>query len=282
MQIIKTTTKTTKVKSNNRSADITAPNFIFGCNGSCVYCYCKRYQSDKVYVYTNLDELIQPIFDWVDQQPWPKIPNQVGEKYYYADISNAVDLPLQFKYQDWQYIVDKITDHPKLAITFATTYPTTNTDWISLAYGKAPDKCRVRFSLMPQVYSNTLEPNTPPISHRINFLKTLLESGTWQVHYSFAPIVATTGWSYVYDEFLANCINDKRLKSECIFMTLSEDQLRKLTLEGLIKPEHFELKQSTHGGKVYRYNWKLKEKLIKTFKSLHNKHLPDVDIRYIF
>jgi len=290
MQIIKTTTKTTKVKSNNRSADITMANVVYSCPLNCFYCYGHRNNPDRVLrVYTNWKEIVQKVFDWVEKQPWPKIPNQVSDKYYMVDICNYTELGLTWKYQEWDKIVEAIVNHPKLGITFATTSPSQNLDkWrtlpldYNLKHGNIKEKFRVRISLMPQVYSNILEPNTDRIRDKIDTLKYWISSDIWQVHYSFAPIIATTGWSYVYDEFLANCVNDKRFKSECIFMTLSEDQLKKLTLEGLIKPEHFELKQSTHGRKVYRYNWKLKKKLIKTFKSLHNKHLPDVDIRYIF
>lgn len=47
-------------------------------------------------------------------------------------------------------------------------------------------------------------------------------------------------------------------------------------------PEYQELKNSTYGKNRIRYQWQLKQKLIKTFKELHAKYIPWSEIRYIF
>lgn len=88
MEIIKTTTKTTAVKSNSRSADITLANVVYGCLGGCInsYCYMARYNKDKVFSYFNLDDIIQSVHNWVETMPWPKKPNQVGDTYYWVDV----------------------------------------------------------------------------------------------------------------------------------------------------------------------------------------------------
>lgn len=279
MQLIKTTTKTTAVKSNGRSADITLANVIYGCLGGCVntYCYMARYNQDKVYVYKNLDKIIKSVYDWVETQPWPKIPNQVGDKYYWVDVGNASDLCLMFKHQDWEYIFRNLLLNPKLAVTFATTYPTINTkDWLSLG---VEGRTRVRFSLMPQKYADVLEPNTPNIQQRIEILRSV-NTSQWQVHYSFAPIIYNKGWEQEYANLLQQLPNEKKHKTECIFLTLSSQQREHLNSR--IDTSFMETKNSTYGGCVLRYQWQVKSFFKRRFLKLMAQHLSNVEVRYIF
>ena len=278
MQIVKTTTKTTAVKSNSRSADITLANVVYGCLGGCInsYCYMARYNKDKVFSYFNLDDIIQSVHNWVETMPWPKKPNQVGDTYYWVDVGNASDLCLMWKYQDWKYVFTNLLLNPKLAVTFATTYPSINTkDWLSLG---VEGRTRVRFSLMPQNYADVLEPNTPTIKQRIETLRSV--GSEWQVHYSFAPIIYNKGWEQEYANLLQQLPNEKKHKAECIFLTLSAQQ--KQDLSNSIDTSFMETKNSTHGGCVYRYNWQIKNYLKRRFLKLMTTHLSNVEVRYIF
>lgn len=279
MQIIKTTTKTTWVKSNGRSADITMANVVYNCNLNCSYCYMRRHaEYGWIKAYINWKEIVDETLEWVEQQPWPKKPNQVGSKYYWIDVGNATELPTVFKYQDWESIFERLLSNPKVGITFASTYPLANAEkWLSLG---RKDRTRVRLTLMPQKYSTVLEPDTPTIQQRIAFLQqysTLLEN--WQVHYSFAPIIYAKDWEKQYVQLFKQLPNNTKHKAECIFLTTTEAQRGQ---QYLFPEELLEIKQSTHGGKVYRYQWQIKNFFKRRFLKLMAQHLSDVEVRYIF
>jgi hypothetical protein len=53
---------------------------------------------------------------------FPRVPNQVDEKYYYVDISCDTDINLHWNDYDWIYVFDYFKKHPKLAATFATKW----------------------------------------------------------------------------------------------------------------------------------------------------------------
>ena len=88
MKVIHQKTKTLITRNNGRSSDAVAPNFVYGCLGGCMssYCYVSRYNPDRVYCNENIDDILLSISNWVDKQPWPKIPNQTDDKYYTIDI----------------------------------------------------------------------------------------------------------------------------------------------------------------------------------------------------
>jgi DNA repair photolyase len=126
------------------------------------YCYVSRFNSDKVYINENTEQILSSIDKWVQDKPWEKIPNQCDNKYYVIDIGCSTDVPLMSKYYDWQVVFDFFNNHEKLKSTFATKYPTRFRE-----YNIDPQKNRIRVSLMPQIFSNILEPNTDKIDDRI-------------------------------------------------------------------------------------------------------------------
>jgi spore photoproduct lyase len=150
-------TKTTACRENGRSADFTSGNFILGCShkkgdtydNPCSYCYVARFGRQKLYVNTNTDELLAEC-DKAIQEPFPRVPNQVDEKYYYVDISCDTDINLHWNDYDWIYVFDYFKKHPKLAATFATKWVNTKLlDYVP------ENKIRVRMSLMPEKMSYT-------------------------------------------------------------------------------------------------------------------------------
>lgn len=282
MRIIRTSTRTVKVKQNGRSGDFTSANFIYGCNGTCQYCYLKRYNDSKIYIYDekSVEKIIRNVFTYGDDQLWPKIPNQVHDKLYLVDIGNACDVCLQYVYTDWQSIVERIVSHGRLGVTFATTYPNTNFDrWSNELlhyhheYGY---QSRVRVTLMPQGYSAIVEPNGERIADRIAAIEHLRDKG-WQVHYSFAPIIVADGWEKHYAKLLSSLPDEGA--AECIFLTTTPKQQN---IPLLYPKSILEWKVSQRGTEVQRYQYQLKRDFIKTFRELMAEHLPNVKIRYIF
>lgn len=285
MIVKKQKTKTLTVRPNGRSADATAPNHLNMCGAGCLYCYCKRFERfrKKGYINTNRDEILSSVNDWVEQQPFPKTPNQVHPTLYGIDIGNATDIARHWKDYDWPYVLEWYRNHPKCFATFATKF-------VNNQLLKYPGN-RIRFSLMPQELSDVLEPGTSPIRTRIKAIDRFIDAG-WEVHINLSPVVYKKGALDFYRklfEEIAKCKHVDKLQSEVIFATHHEG-LHKYNLEQgfteaenlLWKPDIQELKNSQYQNNVLRYEKNVKKKLINKFKKVYNEYIPEVNIRYIF
>ena len=283
MKIIRQKTKTLTTRDNGRSSDAVSPNFIYGCLGGCMssYCYVGRYNNDKVYLNENTQDILESVDKWIDKQPWEKTPNQCDEKYYTIDIGCSTDVPLMSKHYDWQEVFDYFNSNPKAKTTFATKYPSMFKPEI---YTLDKDKHRIRVSLMPQKYSDVLEPNTDSISDRIQSIPRLQEY--MEVHINYSPIIYEKGWLDEYRKLFQE-VKDVGIdvKCECIFLThnihqhaRNSEQVQEL----LWKPEMQEAKDSTYAADNIRYKWQMKKDMIYRFKSLYFEFFDLSNIRYIF
>ncbi len=279
MKIIHQNTKTLITRDNGRSSDAISPNFIYGCLGGCMksYCYVGRFNNDKVYVNQNVDSILRSVDGWVQSKPWAKVPNQVDDTYYCIDIGCSTDVPLMGKHYDWQKVFTFFNDHPKLKSTFATKYPTKMKE-----YDTDPVKNRIRVSLMPQVYSDILEPKTDSIVDRIKAIHTLQKR--FEVHINFSPIIYHKDWLAEYDKLFKQ-LEGVDFKSECIFLTYNNIQYNRNTPEVnelCWKPEIQELKNSQYAENNIRYKRDLKKDMMLQFQELYQNYFPTDTIRYIF
>lgn len=279
MKIIQQNTKTLITRDNGRSSDAISPNFIYGCLGGCMksYCYVGRFNNDKVYVNQNVDSILRSVDGWVQGKPWAKVPNQVDDTYYCIDIGCSTDVPLMGKYYDWQKVFTFFNEHPKLKSTFATKYPTRMKE-----YDTDPVKNRIRVSLMPQVYSDILEPKTDSIVDRIKAIHTLQKR--FEVHINFSPIIYHKDWLAEYDKLFKQ-LEGVDFKSECIFLTYNNIQYNRNTPEVnelCWKPEIQELKNSQYAENNIRYKRDLKKDMMLQFQELYQNYFPTDTIRYIF
>lgn len=192
-------TSRTKPIPNNNSSDIITGNFINGCLGGCwkSYCFSSRYNSDTVYVSTNIDEIIDESLNWVNNQQWPKISNQQDSTYYMLELFCNSDASLMQKYIDLEYILKSIDNHPKANTTFATKY----SSMLNLDVNDFNKKPRVRISIMPETPMKVLEPNTTDLETRISDIERLEKLG-WEVHINFAPIVIYDNWIQDYKDLI--------------------------------------------------------------------------------
>jgi len=283
MQIIKQVTKTLVTRNNERSSDAVSPNFVYGCLGGCMksYCYVSRYNPDKVYVTINVDDIFTSLEDWVKYQPFPKIPNQVDDIYYVIDIGCSTDVPLMSKHFDWNEVFEFFNKQPKLKSTFATKYPSL---FDPRKYNIDPAKNRIRVSLMPQKYSDILEPKTDLIKSRIERIPFLQEH--MELHINFSPIIYEKGWLDEYKKlFEAISLLKVDFKSECIFLTYHDNQIKNNSAEInslCYKPHIQEYKDSHYAKNNIRYKSDVKNILIKQFKDLYKNYFPEESIRYIF
>lgn len=240
-------------------------------------CYVGRFNNDKVYVNQNVDSILRSVDGWVQGKPWVKVPNQVDDTYYCIDIGCSTDVPLMSKYYDWQKVFTFFNEHPKLKSTFATKYPTRMKD-----YNTDPVKNRIRVSLMPQVYSDILEPKTDSIVDRIKAIHTLQKR--FEVHINFSPIIYHKDWLAEYDKLFKQ-LEGVDFKSECIFLTYNNIQYNRNTPEVnelCWKPEIQELKNSQYAENNIRYKRDLKKDMMLQFQELYQNYFPTDTIRYIF
>jgi len=283
MEIKSQITKTLVTRDNTRSSDAISPNFIYGCLGGCMqsYCYVGRFNRDKVYINTNVEAVLNSINKWSENKVFPKTPNQVDDTYYCIDIGCSTDVALHEKYYDWQKVFDFFNEHPKLKSTFATKYPT---KFKLEKFNLVKDKHRIRVSLMPQVISDVLEPNTDKIIDRINMIPILQDK--MEVHINFSPIIYYDNWLQDYRE-LFSLLKEKNIvvKCECIFLTYNKNQavLNSAEINKLLwRPEIQEDKNSQYAADNIRYQWQLKNTMIQQFKVLYSQYFALENIRYIF
>lgn len=283
-------TKTLKVRTNGRSADFVTPNFLYGCMWWCrdAYCYVMRYNYDKVYVSTNVDQILQTTLLHSRTLTRPKPPNQTDPTYRTYDIGCSSDLCLHRGLIPWTKILDFFAEHDHIKATFATKYVNKQL----LKYQASPDSVRIRFSLMPQRISTILEPKTSRIQDRIDAIGLFQDAG-YEVHLNFSPIVL---YKWRRDDYaqlfkmvdLAD-IDKSTVKCEAIFMTHNERQHNRNLTNGhdaveelLRQPDYQEPKTSAYGSSAVRYERTLKSRYITEWTRLHDAIIPRNSIRYIF
>jgi|TARA_R100000081_G_scaffold91787_1_gene70932 spore photoproduct lyase len=271
-------TKTLVTKPNNNSANCIAPNLIYGCFGGCVdtYCYMSRYNGRRVFVNKNVDDIFKSVVEW--EKTYIKEPDQQDPIYTMVDIACNSDLVLMQKHmpESLHDYLKRYDDHPQLNSTMATKYPSLLKLDVN-HFNKAP---RVRVSLMPQVYSNILEPKMQKISSRIKDINRLKSLG-WEVHCNYSPLVFYPGWKEEYNDLFAEVnayagVN----KCEVIALTNHKNQMAKATPEAQeLMRRSYEVKNASG---VMRYPLKHKTRLLAEFKEIYKQYFPLNTIRYIF
>ena len=275
------------IRPSGRSTDYISPSFGYGCLYNCTYCYMKRHKPEGLDIATNTAEILTAI----DHHSWfadAEKPNQTHEQYITYDISCNEDFALHAKQHEWQKIFSFFRDHPRAMASFATKC--VNPALLTL---NPEQKVRVRFSLMPQSYSNLLEPNTSKIIDRVRAINDFIEAG-YDVHINFSPVIIASNWLEQYRmlfegvDALVDIKHKDRVKAEVIFMTHNEQKHKynlKHNLPGedlLWVPQVQESKVSQYGGTNIRYKHDVKAEYIRQWTAVHNEVIPWNTIRYIF
>jgi len=281
----KVTRKSMIIRPSGRSTDFISPSFAFGCGYNCSYCTCKRHVTEGITISTNVNQILTEInnhamFAVVDK------PNQTHPEFISYDIGCNFDLPLHAKHIEWEYIFDFFKNHPRAMGSLATKYVNDK-----LCTYNPEGKIRIRFSLMPQHYSDLLEPNTSSIDARIKAINRFIEAG-YDVHINFSPVIVHDRWLEHY-EYLFKQVNEyvsykELVKAEVIFLTHNEEKHKRNLIYGtpgehlIWKPEIQESKISQFGGKNIRYKAGLKAQYIKEWTRLHDEIIGWNTIRYCF
>lgn len=285
MQLEKVRRKSLTIRPSGRSTDFISPSFGHGCLYDCTYCYMKRHKPDGLDIAENIGDILSEIsshayFDTTEK------PNQTHEQYVTYDIACNEDFALHSKFHNWKRIFNFFKEHPRAMASLATKY--VNEKFLEY---NPEGKVRIRFSLMPQKYSDLLEQDTSTIDERIDAIDRFIEAG-YDVHINFSPVIVVDGWLDEYKDLFEK-VNERvknkdKVKCEVIFLTHNTDKHNynleyELPGEELLWfPERQEAKLSEFGGKNLRYNWQLKSDYIKDFKYLHSQIIPWCKIRYIF
>ena len=276
--IKKQETKTLVTKDNNNSANCIAPNLIYGCFGGCVstYCYMSRYNDKRVYVNTNVDDIFQSVVEW--EKTFVKVPDQQDPIYTMVDIACNTDLVLMQKHLPEPLIdyLKRYDDHSQLNSTMATKYP----GLLKLDVNHFNKKPRVRVSLMPQKYSDVLEPKMSSILSRIYDINRLKALG-WEVHCNYSPLIFYPGWKEEYDNLFKQV---KEIagenKCEVIALTNHRFQMVRSSAEAQELMKYSSEVKNKSG--VMRYPLTHKSRLLSEFKSIYSKYFSLDTIRYIF
>lgn len=290
-KITKVTRKSMKIRFSGRSSDYISPSFGYGCLLKCSYCYMRRHLKDGVTIADNVGTILtainnhcmeQVMLDNLDK------PNQTDDKYLTLDLSCNEDFSLHHKYHDWRRIFDFFKHHDIAKATLATKI-------VPLAFldYNPNGKVRIRFSLMPQMYSDILEPNTAKIIDRINAINLFIEAG-YDVHVNFSPVIwhkvsSQTLYKELFELLDTNVKDEYKsiVKAEVIMLThnveMHEYNVGNGIDESLIwSPKFQEAKVSEYGGDNLRYKWQVKNRFVREFRKLHDEVIPWNMIRYIF
>lgn len=291
--LTETNRKSMTIRESGRSTDFISPSFGYGCLYNCTYCYMKRHKPEGLDIAKNTVDILNAIniHSWLADV---EKPNQTHERFITYDISCNEDFALHAKYHDWRRIFDFFKEHPTAMASFATKYVNKDLLDYDAQNDEADRKIRIRFSLMPQIYSDKLEPNTSKIVERLAAVQDFHESG-YDVHLNFSPVIVYPGWLDEYrklfklvHEHIDGAWYAEDVKAEVIFLTHNESKHiynveNKLTGEDLLWQPHMqEDKISQYGGKNIRYEHNLKRQFIKQFTELHDEIIPWNTIRYIF
>ena len=271
-------TKTLVTKPNNNSANSIAPNLIYGCFGGCVstYCYMSRYNGKRVFVNTNVDDIFQSVVDWAET--YIKVPDQQDPIYKMVDVACNTDLVLMQKHCPEPLIdyLKRYDDHPEINSTMATKYPSL----LKLDVNHFNKKPRVRVSLMPQSYSDVLEPKMQSISSRIQDINRLKDLG-WEVHVNFSPIVFYFNFEEEYNSLfkeVKDVVGD--IKCEMIALTNHKYQMERSSEEAKeIMKYSCEVKNKSG---VMRYPIERKKVFLARLLAKYYDHFDKSNIRYIF
>ena len=271
-------TKTLVTKDNNNSANCIAPNLIYGCFGGCVstYCYMSRYNDKRVYVNTNVDQIFQSVVEW--EKSYDKVPDQQDPIYTMVDVACNTDLVLMQKHlpEPLLHYLKRYDDHPQLNSTMATKYPGLLTLDVS-SFNKKP---RVRVSLMPQKYSDILEPKMSSILSRIHDINRLKDLG-WEVHCNYSPLIFYPGWKEEYDNLFKQ-VKDIAGENKCEVIALTNHKFQMIRSSNEAQELMKYSSEVKNKSGVLRYPLSHKSRLLNEFKTIYSKYFDLKTIRYIF
>tara|TARA_R100000781_G_scaffold908_1_gene1543 strand:+ start:367 stop:1080 length:714 start_codon:yes stop_codon:yes gene_type:complete len=235
-----------------------------------------RYNGNRVFVNKNVNDIFNSVVEW--EKSYNKVPNQQDPIYTMVDIACNSDLVLMQKHmpEPLHDYLKRYDDHQQLNSTMATKYP----GLLKLDVNHFNKRPRVRVSLMPQEYSNILEPKMQKISSRIDDVNRLKDLG-WEVHLNYSPLVFYPGWSKEYESLFKE-VKDKAGENKCevIALTNHVHQMNRSSEEARELMKYSD--EIKNGNGIMRYPIRQKTRALANFKMIYSKYFKLQTIRYIF
>lgn len=235
-----------------------------------------RYNGTRVFVNENVDEIFNSVVEW--EKTYIKVPDQQDPRYTMVDIACNSDLVLMQKHMpiplyDYLRMYDK---HENLNTTMATKYP----ELLTLDVSSFNKKPRVRVSVMPQKYSDVLEPKMSKIVSRLEDVNRLKELG-WEVHINYSPVIFVKDWVKQYNGLFSD-VKDIAGENKCevIALTNHKSQMARSSPEAQEMMKWSSEIKNKQG--VMRYPLSYKGRWIEEFKELYSTYFDLNTIRYIF
>ena len=285
-----------KIQWSQQSSDFIPPSFISGCSYKCAYCTIRRYNPEDVNIREDWEDILRHIakhhrklppkqsyLQLIKDKTKQERHQQTDAMHWVYDISCNEDFALHRKWHEWRTIFDYFK-YSKAKATLASKY--IPTDFLDYDPNK---KVRIRFSLMPQQFSDLLEPKTTKIKDRIAAVDKFVEAG-YDVDLNFSPVIVHDGWEKLYQDLLEQ-VNDTILHKdevncEVIFLTHSKrmhlyNMIHCPEVEKLLWKPHMQVAAVSQTG-TPKLRYKDKWKYVNKFKEWHGKAVPWNNIRYIF
>jgi len=281
-----------QIRPNQRSADFIAPSSASGCALACPYCYVGRRKgfANPITAFVNIEAIVAAIGRHAGKQGWKLEPTAADPRLWVYELGTNSDISVDALISDnVRDLVALFRDLPNAKATFATKF----VNRAMLDYDPQ-GKTRLRFSLMPQRISRTLDVRTSPVAARIVAIDDFLRAG-YEVNVSIAPVILYDGWLDDYAELFAQLADGigpaarAQLSAEVIFLT-HDAQLHDVNMrwhpqaeELLWRPEWQEEKTAQiSGDRVLRYRLRIKQPAVRQLCELLEATVPGCAIRYAF
>jgi spore photoproduct lyase family protein len=283
--------KSLSARPNGRSSDFIAPSTSNGCAMACSYCYVPRRKgfANPVTVFVNIEQILGYLERHAGRQGAKPAANQCDPVDWVYDIGEngdcSVDATVSGNVRD---LVDLFARVPNAKASFATKH--VNRDLLDY---DPRGGTRVRFSLMPERTSKTLDIRTSPIAQRIAAIDDFVAAG-YAVHLNFSPVIVHDGWlaewATLFDQIDAATgpAAKRQLACEVIFLTHNE-ALHEVNLgwhprgeQLLWQPDLQQRKRSQSGQWNVRYRNGLKGRYVEQLTRLLAERLPYCRVRYAF
>ena len=233
-----------------------------------------RYNGKRVFVNKNIEDIFNSVVEW--EKTYTKVPDQQDPVFTMVDIACNTDLVLMQKHMpiplhDYLRMYDK---HEKLNTTMATKYP----ELLKLDVNHFNKKPRVRVSVMPQKYSNILEPKMSSILSRIHDINRLKDLG-WEVHINYSPVIFVKDWYQQYEELFTS-VKDIAGENKCEVIALTNHKLQMIKAPDEAQELMKWSSEIKNKSGVMRYPLRHKGRWIEEFKELYSQYFDRNTIRY--
>ncbi len=283
--------KSLSARPNGRSSDFIAPSTSNGCAMACSYCYVPRRKgfANPITVFVNIEQILGYLERHAGRQGVKPAPNQCDPVDWVYDIGEngdcSVDATVSRNVRDLVALFARL---PNAKASFATKY--VNRDLLDY---EPRGGTRVRFSLMPDALSRTLDVRTSRVAERVAAINDFVAAG-YEVHLNFSPVVVHDGWleewATLFEQIdgATDPTAKRQLACEVIFLTHNE-ALHDINLgwhprgeQVLWQPEIQQRKRSQSGQWNVRYRTGLKQRYVEQFTQLLATRLPYCRVRYAF